>query len=133
MKVTRQVESFIRSKVEAKVAMPSILQDYKDASDAVKQFEKALADKHDSIAQMEFAEFIKNNPELNGAELSVNAFSRKYNVAWSNSTVCMECNEATQLRMQYIDEVFQRVCIDASKCKDTKELLELIDKVISNK
>lgn len=133
MKVTRQVESFIRGNVETKVAEPSVVQDYKDASNAVQQFEKELTDKIDSIAQMEFTEFVKNNPELAGAELIVSTYSRRYRVAWNNSTVRTEYDETTKLRTEYVDEVVQRVCIDASKCKDTKELLELIDKVVSNK
>lgn len=133
MKVTRQVESFIRGKVETKVAEPSVVQDYADASNAIQQFEKELTDKLDSVAQMEFTEFVKNHPELAGAELIVTTYSRRYNVAWNNSTVRTEYDEATKLRAEYVYEVAQRVCIDASKCKDTKEILELIDKVVSNK
>ena len=133
MRVTTQVEHFIRSQLEAKVARPSVIQDFNDAKNAVQQFEKGLVAKFDSIAQMEFAEFVKNNPELAGAELEISRHANRYSVAWSNSTVCTERNEAMGLRTEYVNELVQRVCIDATRCKDTKDLLELIDKVVSGR
>ena len=131
MRITNDIRDFITKKVEAKIAPVSIEQDYNAATAVAEQFGQQLSDTISAIAEKEFENFLSLHPELANSELTspISKYSKFY-VAYTNSEICKEYREQVKLRTEYVDEVVQRVCIDATSCKDTEELLALIDRIV---
>lgn len=132
MKVTNLISDFIRKKVESKVAKVTLEQDFEAAKNAAEQFAIDLTAEVNALAQSRFEDFLAHHPELANSTLS-NPLDRHYSyrVGWSSSVIFRELQELVQMRTDYVDELVQRVCIDATKCKDTEDLLAVIDKVCS--
>lgn len=131
MRITNDVADFIRKKVNAKVACVSVEQDFNDAVALVKQFETELAAKVERAVQAEFDTLINAHPELDGAEL-INPLNQHCRI-WLNlgkSSINLEYAEARKLREDYVDEIVQRICIDATSCKNTEKIITLIDKIV---
>ena len=128
MRITNDIRDFITKKVDAKVARVTLESEYKDAMDAVKLFETRVTDGVKAYVEQQFTEFLNLHPELANSELSMRYTS--ISVATYASVIRKEYEELTKLRSEYVDEVVQRVCIDATNCKDTEEILNLIDKTV---
>ena len=130
VKVTSLVSDFIRKKVESKVAKVTLEQDFETAKLAAELFAKDLTEEVNALAKTRFEEFLAKHPELANSTLT-NPLDRyhSYHVSYSSSVICKELVELTEMRKEYVDELIQRVCIDASKCKDSEELEAVIDKV----
>jgi hypothetical protein len=128
MRITNDIRDFISKKVDAKVAKVTLETEYKDAMAAARAFEIRVTDDVEMYIAQQFAEFLNLHPELANSELS----TRYTNVSVSTyaSVIRKEYEELTKLRSEYVEEVIQRVCIDATSCKDTEELLKLIDKIV---
>ena len=131
MRITRQLEDFIRSKVDAKIAPVLGEQEYEDTVSMCEQWGADLTEKVNTMVRSEFDAFVKAHPELEGAELS-NSLERfnKLHIRYAKAVFSNEMEEKRKLRSDYVDEVCQRVCIDATQCKDTADILQLIDKII---
>lgn len=128
MRITNDIRDFISKKVDAKIARVTLEDDYKDAMTAVKLFEGRVADEVKLYIEQQFTEFLNLHPELANSELSMRHFN--VSVATYASIIRKEYEELTALRKDYVAEVIQRVCIDATNCKDTEELLALIDRIV---
>ena len=131
MRITNDIKDFIAKKVEAKIAPVSIEQDFEAAKAVAEQFGRDLSDKLNDIANKDFEDFLKLHPELANSSLTspINNYHKFY-IAYSGSEICKEYREQIELRKEYVTEVIQRVCIDATSCKDTEELLALIDRIV---
>lgn len=132
MKVTHLVSEFIRKKVESKVAKVTLEQDFEAAKDAAEKFAEDLTAEVNALAKSRFEDFLAHHPELANSNLT-NPLDRyhSYHVGWGSSVIFKELQELTQMRTDYVEELVQRVCIDATKCKDTEDLIAVIDKVCS--
>lgn len=128
MRITNDIRDFISKKVDAKVAKVSLEADYANAMDAAKLFETRVANEVKLYVEQQFTEFLNLHPELANSELSMRYIN--VSVATYASVIRQEYEELTKLRSEYVNEVIQRVCIDATSCKDTEELLNLIDKIV---
>lgn len=128
MRITNDIRDFISKKVDAKVAKVTLEAEYKDAMDAVKLFETRVTDEVKLYVEQQFTEFLNLHPQLANSELLMRYTS--VSVSTCASVIRKEYEELTQLRSEYVNEVIQRVCIDATSCKDTEELLKLIDKIV---
>lgn len=131
MRITNDIRDFITKKVEAKVVPVSIEQDFEAAKAIAEQFGQHLSDTLNAVAKKEFENFLSLHPELANSELTSPITTyHKFYVSYSDSEICKEYREQVQLRKEYVDEVIQRVCIDATSCKDTEELLALIERIV---
>lgn len=128
MRLNNTVIDFISKKVDAKVAKVTLETEYIDAMDAVKAFELRVANDVELYIKQQFTEFLNLHPELANSELSTRFTN--VSVATYASVIRKEYEELTKLRLEYVNEVIQRVCIDATSCKDTEELIKLIDKIV---
>lgn len=128
MRITNDIRDFITKKVDAKVAKVTLETEYMDAMTAVKAFESRVTAEVEFYIKQQFTEFLNLHPELANSELSTRYTS--VSVATYASVIRKEYEELTKLRSEYVNEVIQRVCIDATSCKDTEELLKLIDKIV---
>ena len=128
MRITNDIRDFISKKVDAKVAKVTLETEYEDAMAAAKAFEIRVTNEVELYIKQQFTEFLNLHPELANSELS----TRYHNISVATyaSVIRKEYEELTKLRSEYVDEVVQRVCIDATSCKDTEELLKLIDKIV---
>lgn len=131
MRITKQIEAFIRNKVEAKVAPILGEQEYNNTVNMCEQWANDITKKLNDVVELEFYALIDAHPELEGAELT-NPLEHyhKLHVRYSTAVFSKEMQEKRKLREDYVDEVCQRVCIDAAQCKDTTEILQLIDRLV---
>lgn len=128
MRITNDIRDFIAKKVDAKVAKVTLETEYEDAMTAAKAFEIRVTNEVEFYIKQQFTEFLNLHPELANSELSTRYLN--VSVATYASVIRKEYEELTKLRSEYVNEVVQRVCIDATSCKDTEELLKLIDKIV---
>lgn len=131
MRITNDIRDFISKKVDAKVAKLSIEQDFTAAVALAERFAETLSNNLSVVAKKEFEDFLRVHPELANSELTspITTYHR-FHVAYSSSEIAKEYQNQLKMRNEYVDEVVQRVCIDATSCKDTEELLKLIDKIV---
>ena len=132
MKITTNIREFIAKKVEAKIAPVSITQDYEAVVTIAEKFGKDLTSRIQAVVKKEFEDFLALHPELANSSLydPTCGYHGGYCVQHGNSEIAKQYKEQIQLRTEYVDEVIQRVCIDAHSCKNTEELLALIDRIV---
>lgn len=128
MRITNDIRDFISKKVYDKVARVTLEADYKNAMDAAKLFETRVANEVKLYVEQQFTEFLNLHPELANSELSMRYLN--VSVVTDSAVIRKEYEELIKLRTEYVNELIQRVCIDATSCKDTEELLKLIDKIV---
>lgn len=128
MRITNTIQDYISKKVYDKVARVTLEADYENAMNAVKLFETRVANEAKLYVEQQFAEFLNLHPELANSELSMRYFN--VSVITNSAVIRKEYEELLKLRSEYVSELIQRVCIDATGCKDTEDLLKLIDKVV---
>ena len=131
MRITRQIEDFIRSKVDAKIAPVLGEKEHADTVSMCEQWGADLTEKVNTMVRSEFDAFVKAHPELEGAELvnTLEHFNKLY-IRYAKAAFLKDIEEKRKLRNDYVGEVCQRVCIDATQCKDTADILQLIDKIV---
>lgn len=130
MRINIDVRDFIIKKVESKVAKVSIEQDFKAAVALAEKFEKMLSNNLSAVAQKEFEDFLSVHPELANSTFINPISHHKFRIAYGNSVITEEYQKQLKMRDDYVAELVQRVCIDATTCKDTEELLALIDRIV---
>lgn len=131
MKVTNNIVNFITKRVNDKVAPVSIERDYEAAKTLAEDFAECLSSRLDAVANAEFERFLEEHPELEGSKLlSPITSHHKFHVSYTEAELCKAYREQIALRREYVNDIVERVSIDATRCKSTEEILVLIDEML---
>lgn len=129
MRITYQVRDYIRKTIDKKLAPVTLEQDCKMLEQAMQDSAAVINERFEQIVKEEIQTLVDKHPELKGVKLYDRYGKLQYNI--SDVAIFEELKSLKADREQYLYELVDRVCIDATGCKTTEDLIALITELCS--